>query len=220
MMDDPKKRQIAAQEPAEPSPTPAMDPAMAQMIAAAVAAAMAPVVAAIGAIVEGQNESAAEHLKMAKAGKRPESYKGDFPYHERSHFRPQGIAGPPLPKLTCETFLGYTEYDDLTGALKIIPGYPYIADEHGGCTFEERELLNAIQPGVYRGITRLDGTTAEVRVKVLYDADGTPTRKTIAVPKQWLTKQAKNQIGGLQLLKQLADRVPKPEPVPVEEAVA
>jgi hypothetical protein len=181
-----------------------IDPILGEVIAAAVAAAMAPVVEAMTALAAGNAAAATQALAAAKASKRPESYLGDFPYHERSAFRPLGIDGPPLPPLTCPTFLGLHEMDEGTGELIIRAAYPYVADEHGGCTFEERELLNAIVAGVYPGIRRRDGVTGIVRVQVREDADGSPYRKVIAVPKQWLSKQHKNQIGGVEFLSQVA----------------
>lgn len=201
-------------EPQEPqTPTTTVDPALAQMVALAVAEAMKPLIGALGAIVQGQGLATAEAVKAART-KRPESYLGDFPHPNISHFTPDGRM---LPPLTCETFLGYWEQDELTGQLQIIPGYPYIAEETGGCTLEEREVLNRIQAGIYTAHRR-DGVKGQVRVQVRHDTDGQPYRKTIAVPKTWLTKQMKNMIGGIEFLRQLDPAVAVP--AATEDAVA
>jgi hypothetical protein len=176
-----------------------------QALAVAVAAAMAPIIQqmqaaqaeTIAALIEGQKAGVAESVKAART-KRPESYLGDFPFPGTSHWSPDGS---PLETLRCESFLGYWEEDE-NGGLSIIAGYPYLADEHGGCTNDERRALNVIQPGVFKA-RRRDGAEGIVRVQLKHDMDGTPTRLVIAVPKPWLTKQMKNMIGGIEFLSQL-----------------
>jgi hypothetical protein len=175
-------------------------------IATAVAAAMGPILAqmqaaqtqTMQALLEGQRAGQVEAVKAARS-KRPESYLGDFPHVVTSHWSPDGS---PLPALRCESFLGYWEEDETSGALSIVPGYPYVADEYGGCTRDEREVLNSLHAGVYRA-RRRDGTTGVVRVQIKHDIDGTPTRLVVAVPKEWLSKQAKNTLGGIEFLRQL-----------------
>ena len=199
---------------------------LAVTIAAAVAAAMGPVLTqiqqanaqqqaatmdAMSALISGQQSGNADALKAARGSKRPESFLGDFAYPGTSHWAPNGEK---LLPLTCDTFLGYHEVDENTGNLSIIPGYQSIADEHGGCTAEERTLLNAIVAGNYIA-TRRDGLSGEVMVQVRYDTSGNPFRKVIAVPKTWLTAQMKNMIGGADFLRQLqpetAKRAARPE---------
>jgi hypothetical protein len=202
---------IKRETPMADDPSPDTD--LVTTIAAAVAAAMGPILAQMQAsqaqtiqtLIEGQKAGQVEAVKAARA-KRPESYLGDFPYLVKSHWSPDGT---PLPALRCESFLGYWEEDETSGALAIIAGYPYVADEFGGCTREERDLLNSLQAGVYKA-TRRDGTSGVVRVQIKHDTDGAPTRLVVAVPKTWLTKQTKNTIGGIEFLRQLVPGVAVP----------
>ncbi len=85
---------------------------------------------------------------------------------------------------------------------KVIPAYPYLADEHGGCTREERDILNRVEPGIYK-VRRRDGVEGSVRVEIRKDVDGTPMRLVVCVPKNWLGKELKNMIGGVEMLRQL-----------------
>lgn len=181
-MDDPKTRYSS----------PAIDQeALAQAVAAGVAAAMGPIIQALQA---GQVTQATELAKAARS-RRPESYNGDFDYHGISFFKPDG---GPLTPLRCPSYLGYWDDEEQ----KVIPAYPYLADEFGGCTEEERRLLNQLEPGVFKA-QRRDGVTGPVRVELRRDVDGAPMRLVICVPKQWLSKELKNQIGGVELLRQL-----------------
>jgi hypothetical protein len=181
---------------------PGVDPTA---IAIAVAAAMAPLIQQmqqgqaemIAALLKGQTVSTAEAVKAART-KRPESYLGDFPFPGMSHFSP---TGEKLPPLRCESFLGYWDEDE-NGQLTIYAGYPYVADEYGGCTLEERTLLNNLEAGVYRA-KRRDGMEGIIRVQIKHDIDGQPTRLVVAPPKTWLTMQMKNMVGGVDFLRQL-----------------
>ena len=101
-----------------------------------------------------------------------------------------------MPSLRCPTWLGVYWIDEGTDEIKIDPGFECEADEYGGCTFEERRLLNRVEPGVYK-LKRRDGVIGVARVQFRYDTDGLPERIVIAIPKQWMTKQMKNMIGSL-----------------------
>ena len=192
-MDDPRNRfPQSSMDPAAFAE--AIAPTLAATVAQAVAQAMAQVLPAImQPLAQGQADA-------VRAARSPiaESYRGDFAYHEQSYFRPQG---QPLTPLKCPMFLGYWD-DDLQ---KVIPGYPYLADEHGGCTEEERQILNRLTAGVFKA-RRRDGIEGPVRVEVRTDVDGSPMRLVVCVPKQWLSKELKNMIGGVEFLRQLLPR--------------
>jgi hypothetical protein len=160
----------------------------------------------LSTLVQSQRDSNTLLAAEAKKNRKPESYLGDFPEPMDNSFMPDG---EPLPKLKCESFLGYWEEDEGTGALQLRGGFPYIDEPRGGCTREERELLNSLEAGVFRARTR-DGSEGIVRVALRHDTDGSPIRLTVAVPKQWLSREKKNLLGGVELLRQLVPGVARP----------
>jgi hypothetical protein len=154
-------------------------------------------------LVKSQRDSNTLMAAEARKNRKPESYLGDFEEPTVSHFTPDG---EPLPKLKCPAELGYWEEDEGTGAMMIRGGFPYIDEPRGGSTREERDLLNGLEAGVYRA-RRRDGAEGVVRVVVKHDADHSPIRLTVAVPKSWLSREGKNVLGGVELLKQLQPAV-------------
>jgi hypothetical protein len=154
-------------------------------------------------LVRSQRDSNTLLAAEARKNKRPESYLNDFPEPLANAFMPDG---EPLPKLKCPAELGYWEEDEGTGAMMIRGGFPYIDEPRGGSTREERDLLNGLEAGVYRA-RRRDGAEGVVRVVVKHDADNSPIRLTVAVPKSWLSREGKNVLGGVELLKQLQPAV-------------
>jgi hypothetical protein len=91
-------------------------------------------------------------------------------------------------KLRCPMFLGiYDEEGKCKPALEIF---------EDTCTEKERVELNKIEPGLYPGIERNDGTTATWRVVQQQDDNGQPTRLIIAVPQMWLSQAEYQQMPG------------------------
>jgi hypothetical protein len=160
----------------------------------------------LSALVQSQRDSNTLLAAEARKNKKAESYLADFPEPMDNAFMPDG---EPLPKLKCESFLGYWEEDEGTGQMQLRGGFPYIDEPRGGCTREERELLNSLEAGVFRARTR-DGSEGIVRVALRHDTDGSPIRLTVAVPKQWLSREKKNLLGGVELLRQLVPGVARP----------
>jgi len=91
-------------------------------------------------------------------------------------------------KLRCPMFLGvYDEEGKVKTALEIF---------EDTCTENERVELNKVQPGVYPGIERNDGTTAVWRVVQHTDDNGQVKRLVIAVPQMWLSQAEYQQMPG------------------------
>jgi hypothetical protein len=152
--------------------------------------------------MQQQNATFMEKVLERARSRRPESYNGDFPFPNISAFAPEGLAhlpGQVLPPLKCPMFLGVWDAQQN----KAVPVYPYIADDYGGLSIEERRLLNNLQPGVFT-VERRDEIVGQARVVIEQDADGTPTRLTIAVSKRWLEK---DEVRSMPSIKQLAGQL-------------
>lgn len=189
--DDAPVSQVTKLEPPKITP-----PAMSLEALQAFASAMGGEFASALKQVLDQNATTTADVVKAARSRRPESYNGDFPYPGKSVFAPEGLAALPnevLPKLKCPMFLGIWENN------KAVPVYPYIADDTGGLTLEERDLLNQLKPGLYT-VERRDEITGPVRVVIDEDADGTPTRLTIAVQKNWLEKGEVRSLPSIKVL--------------------
>jgi hypothetical protein len=154
-------------------------------------------------LVRSQRDSNTLLAAEARKNKKAESYLNDVEAPNDNAFMPDG---EPLPKLRCPSELGYWEEDEGSQQMMIRGGFPYIDEPRGGATKEERELLNSLEAGVYRCRSR-DGSEGVVRVAVRHDVDGQPIRMTVAVPKGWLSREKKNLLGGVELLRQLVPGV-------------
>lgn len=191
------KAELESREQTETAPaTPAqatggLSPEMLQAIAAISGMQTAQLADVLKQVVQSQAQATADVVKSAKS-RMPESYRGDFPYPGISVFSP---TGEPLPALKCPMFLGVWDHV----ANKHEPVFPIIADDTGGATMDERRLLNALEQGAFE-VERRDEVRGTVRVVMDRDADGTPTRLTIAVPKNWLEKGEHRALPSLKAL--------------------
>lgn len=121
--------------------------------------------------------------------RRPESFKGDFPYPNISVFNPDGDAKP-CPDLKCEMWEGILD----TTVKPPVPRKGHVLEKGdlGPLTKREVRLLNHLTEGVYT-VENRDGERAPVHVSIDRAANGAPQLLIIAYPMNWMDKAGKNR---------------------------
>lgn len=135
---------------------------------------------------QAQHATDMEALIKNARSRRPESFRGDFPFPNISAFNPDGDAKP-CPPLKCEMWEGIW----VSTENRARKGYPLEQGDLGPLTKREVRLLNQLTPGVFT-IENRDGGTGTLRIVGEHDPSGALTLLILAYPETWLSKEEKH----------------------------